>query len=499
MDKKIWFEVKSMFTQEQPVTVDLKSVYYIYRYPWEHAVASNIHAGTPHSFTFSLAGKQGVMTVDDMPESRSVFHFPTRPTGYFSLASNATETEPGAFRYVRLKAGEEILLDIDFQKIQTVDALEAYFDCYYFPDLEYDRIGRPVSIRQFWGFNARGNLHCIRERTGKVSFSDSGPFCVLTLRQVPLTDFEVQVGFEQCWRRYGIVFGCDKQKFPYHLLIQSDKYVGIRGGLVYADAHDGSCCVRGALCDSENRQALRSLVRQSHPLVADRFQSKEQTTLPLHTLTYHFHGNMTYRFGDRTFKATPGSVLYLPPGIPCRLEGEKDTVTRIEFECAESFSPAILTPKQPEMVCKLFEELCTLWGSNLPGGQYRALSVFYRIMAEVSQPVSDSATATVRKAIQHINNHFTEPALSIREIAKATDICESYLYRLFRASCGMTPKEYILNCRLQHACALLKTRYYKVYEVAEKCGFSDAKYFMTAFKREMGISPGQYIAQQKEV
>ncbi len=487
-----------MFTQEQPVKVDLKSAYYIYRSPLEHAVSSNMLAGTPHHFKFAVTDSTAVMTVDDIPESRTVFHFPTRASGYFSLASNGTETEPGAFRYIRLKADGETLLDIDFQNIQAIDELEAYFDCYYFPDLEYNRIGRSVPLRQFWDFNARGHLYCARERTGTISFSDNGPFCVLTLRHAPLGDFEAEIGFEQCWRRYGIIFGCEKQKFPYHLLMQSAHPTGVQGGLVYADAHDGSCCIRGALCDPQNKQLSLSLARQSCPAVASRFQSTKQTTLPLHTITYHFHDKMTYHFNSQSFKATPGSVVYLPPNTPCRLEGERDTVFRVEFESTESLPPAIVSPKRPEMVCKLFEELYNVWSGNLPGKQYRALSVFYRILAETAQPASDGAAFVVRKAIQYINNHFTEPGLSIKEVAKAADVCESYLYRLFRTACGMSPKEYILNCRLQHACALLKTRYYKVYEVAERCGFTDAKYFMTAFKREMGISPTRYITQQRE-
>ena len=126
-----------------------------------------------------------------------------------------------------------------------------------------------------------------------------------------------------------------------------------------------------------------------------------------------------------------------------------------------------------------------------PRKDYRALSLFYRIMAEVSRPAISGATAAVRMAIQYIDAHFCDTKLSVEAVASAAGVSESYLYQLFREAGEMSPKEYILDCRIHYACTLLKTHYYKVYEVAEKCGFSGPKYFMTVFKNRMGVSPRQ--------
>ncbi len=498
-----------MFSQNRPVPVNLKQVYRLQRSPLEHAVSANMHAGTPHSFTFSLSGDVGTMTVDNIAESRAPFLFAMPPHGYFSLASNATEIEPGAFRYIRLRANGETLLDIDFTKIQSADELEQYFDCYYFPDLERDRQGIPTPIRQYWGFNTRGHLHCIRERTDRIPINDCGPTCMLTLRHAPIGDFEAEVGFEQCWRRYGIVFGCEKKQFPYYSMLKTWEIAGVQGGFAYVGAHDGGCCVRGALrrhngidyiSENTNDTDAVSYCWRPAPQVAPHFQSREQATLPHHTLAYCLSGNMRYFFEQQTFTEQAGAVVYLPPNIPCRLEGNPDSVIRVEFDCVEprALSPAICTPERPETVRRMFEELNDIWHSTLPGKEYRALAVFYRILSEVSRPVMDGATVAIRLATRYIDTQFTKPQLSVKDVAKAAGVSESYLYQLFRMAGEISPKEYILKCRIQHACALLKTQYYKVYEVAEKCGFTDAKYFMTAFKREMGISPTRYITQYRE-
>ena len=495
-----------MLSTNQPPCVQLKQVYYLERSPFEHAVAANMEAGAPHCFTFSLKGELGVMTVDNQPQSATTFPFVGAPHGYFSLASNATEPEAGAFRYIHLQAGGKTLLDIHFENVRSVEELEPYFDCYYFPDLERDREGIPAQIGQFWALNKRGHLHCIRERTDRISVSDCGPVCMLTLRHAPIGDFKATVGFEQCWRRHGIVFGCERRRFPYYSLPDAGGTAGVQGGFAFIGAHNGARCVRGALKADEDKEAQKnasSITSYRYGVtdsLASSFQSNKQTTLPYHTLAYCRTGSITYTFADGQFTEQAGAVVYLPPNIPCSLSGEADSLIRIEFECMEHrcFTPAIYVPNRPETVKELFEELTETWYKTLAGKEYRALSLFYRILEEISRPPATGGGAAVHAAIRYIDTHFPDAKLSVGEVAKAANVSESYLYRLFREAGEISPKEYILTRRVRHARRLLETRCYKVYEVAQKCGFSDTKYFMTVFKQRMGVSPGHYASKREE-
>jgi two-component system response regulator YesN len=45
---------------------------------------------------------------------------------------------------------------------------------------------------------------------------------------------------------------------------------------------------------------------------------------------------------------------------------------------------------------------------------------------------------------------------------------------------------------MRHARSLLETSRLKVYEVAERVGYRDVKYFDRVFKKETGLSPEQY-------
>lgn len=486
-----------MFSQQDPVVVRLKEVYQTRRHPQAFVAVASVYACTPHHFTFSLRRDKGTMVPDGVENASSVFAFTQPPLGCFSLASNASAGEAGAFRYIRLTANGETLLNIDFRDLPSVKALETYFDCYYFPDLKRGTVGILTPIERFWTLNERGYLQCVRD-CGRIPINDCGPMCVLTLKAENIGDFDADVGVEQSFRRYGIVFGCERGKFPYSSTLKTWETIVTQGGFAFLSPDIRVNHVRGAVFLPKSRNVTPStpglFCGVDTDELHDRFGCKQPLSLSRHLLTYHISGNSRYVLSDRTFEAKAGDVVYLPPNTPLRTDDKPADVIAVEFDCVDPIdaAPAFITPTRPGEIRRLFDELMEAWHSTLPGFEYRAFSTFYHIIAELSRRSQGTAAIALQVATEYVDAHYTDPALSAKDIAKAADISESYLYQLFREEIGMSPKEYILKCRLQSACALLKTRYYKVYEVAEKCGFPDSKYFETVFKRKMGVSPGKY-------
>ena len=54
------------------------------------------------------------------------------------------------------------------------------------------------------------------------------------------------------------------------------------------------------------------------------------------------------------------------------------------------------------------------------------------------------------------------------------------------------PIQYRDSIRLYYAKEYLNSGYYNVSEVAEKCGFEDASYFVRFFKNKTGVTPGSF-------
>jgi AraC-like DNA-binding protein len=79
---------------------------------------------------------------------------------------------------------------------------------------------------------------------------------------------------------------------------------------------------------------------------------------------------------------------------------------------------------------------------------------------------------------------------SLTEIAKVTNLSESYISHLFRKEMGITPHRYLQKQKIKAARVLLNGPL-PIKTIAERCGFSRLRSFYAAFKRETGMSPGE--------
>jgi two-component system response regulator YesN len=107
---------------------------------------------------------------------------------------------------------------------------------------------------------------------------------------------------------------------------------------------------------------------------------------------------------------------------------------------------------------------------------------------------SDGRKFYVTKAKGWVKEHYKEN-ISINDAALELGISESYLSRLFKNYMGYTFVEYLTDYRIKMAIELLKDHSIKVYEVAEKVGYHDPKYFSIIFKKRMGITPMCFKSQ----
>ncbi len=81
--------------------------------------------------------------------------------------------------------------------------------------------------------------------------------------------------------------------------------------------------------------------------------------------------------------------------------------------------------------------------------------------------------------------------LTIESLAQRFNFHRTTLYKLFRRYAGMSPREYILDYRLEKALHLVKTTAYSYKSISFECGFSDPTYFYKAFKKKFKRTPQQ--------
>lgn len=99
---------------------------------------------------------------------------------------------------------------------------------------------------------------------------------------------------------------------------------------------------------------------------------------------------------------------------------------------------------------------------------------------------------TVRKTINYIKEYYND-RVSLEEIASGMNITPEYLSRLFTKEIGKSFSDFLKEYRIDKAKKLLVNNKMKIYEIAEKVGYSDPKYFCKVFKELTGMSPKEYM------
>ena len=104
---------------------------------------------------------------------------------------------------------------------------------------------------------------------------------------------------------------------------------------------------------------------------------------------------------------------------------------------------------------------------------------------------ADSDNLTIRRAKSMISE-FYHTGITLDEIASRLDITPEYLGTLFHRETGVTFSTYIKNFRIQKAKELLIGTSLKLYEIADRVGYSDPKYFSKVFRDTTGQLPADY-------
>lgn len=99
-------------------------------------------------------------------------------------------------------------------------------------------------------------------------------------------------------------------------------------------------------------------------------------------------------------------------------------------------------------------------------------------------------------------NHFDEATkyiqmnyaqnIKIDDIADHVGITRSQLYRIFKESAKISPKEYLMNYRLDCSTILIHTTNLSFKEIADSVGFEYTSHFYRMFKQHFGITPSEY-------
>ena len=149
------------------------------------------------------------------------------------------------------------------------------------------------------------------------------------------------------------------------------------------------------------------------------------------------------------------------------------------------------------LVFPMHGEILDFWLSCFNGAENGNLGLFSEAALLYSVATLSKKTKAKNdiseRIVQYANENFSDPNLSMADIAKKLGYDSKYLSALFKAKRGMKFTEYLRSIRIKHAAFLFENGIESVKSVAILSGFSDSLYFSRMFKRETGINPTDYM------
>lgn len=118
--------------------------------------------------------------------------------------------------------------------------------------------------------------------------------------------------------------------------------------------------------------------------------------------------------------------------------------------------------------------------------------LLYETYATLGEPESlGKGLDVVPQIRQWIDTHFAERITTAR-LVRMAGYSRSRFFSLFLDDTGMTPNDYLVRVRIEHAKRLLTRHDQLISTIAADCGFSSAAAFSSTFRKHVGISPREF-------
>jgi two-component system response regulator YesN len=101
----------------------------------------------------------------------------------------------------------------------------------------------------------------------------------------------------------------------------------------------------------------------------------------------------------------------------------------------------------------------------------------------------------IHRSIDYLEHHFTDPELSLNELATQANLSPSHFSAVFSQETGQTFKEYLTELRINKAKELLRMTSLRSADIAYQVGYNDPHYFSSVFKKNTGFSPMKFRSQ----
>ncbi|MGL1892878.1 MAG: AraC family transcriptional regulator [Spirochaetaceae bacterium] len=257
-------------------------------------------------------------------------------------------------------------------------------------------------------------------------------------------------------------------------------------------------------------------------------------------LIYVKEGEGIFSLDSKSYKVRSGDLFCIPPDVVCSLRGVsesmvcpfvhfdliyRDPESHWDFVIPENTTnlEKWIEHKHPILepdsifhkltghhrlgssitIGSLIEDICHDSAKMLPYYPITQTGRLYQILGLILKDKMNEGTD-----LQSFGDRFTglsqfirlkirekksmDDVVTVSDCAKFCNLSESYLRKVFSNFYGMSPRDYIVNMRLQYAKELLHYPEFSITDVALACGYESIHSFSKIFKKINGLTPSSY-------
>lgn len=205
-------------------------------------------------------------------------------------------------------------------------------------------------------------------------------------------------------------------------------------------------------------------------------------------------GSIRFTHAGGSVVADSRHPIFLPQGLTYKNQCLADAESLVfNFYTQNTYStPVALSPVPPQFAAERYAAIERTLASTSSQGRMAVLSELYALAARLfaSEQPRSSGEIAAKNAMEYLHSHYTQPELTMCQVAKACFISEAYLRKLFATHLNTTPFRYLTQIRMARAQTLALEKL-PITEIAASVGYADIYQFSRAYKKHFGYPPSE--------
>lgn len=131
-------------------------------------------------------------------------------------------------------------------------------------------------------------------------------------------------------------------------------------------------------------------------------------------------------------------------------------------------------------------------------GQWHWLEAGCRVICGRTSYNRAESTNISTQLVEYVNLHFSEPSISLKELAFQFNVSTSTVSAAFKPVVGLNFYDYVSRLRMEKAKELLRKSGLSIREICRQVGYENEYSFRRAYLRYEGITPSEYRNKEKQ-